>query len=279
MPRITTAAVLLAALTLVGGCSSGSPEAGSNAAATTDTDSPSSTESPSSGEATADPLATAGATAVPVDSAAPARPFPGLTAAQILRQSRAAVTQAKSAHVVARIKDGRDLITLNLLMARNQQAYGIVAVNGNKFTLRRINSRLLYFKADRKFWKSSGADRPTTALLANRWIKATKGTKDFADSISLTPAEARHLHRVRGITVDGQPTIGLADAARGEETKDSGTLYVATTGPALPLSEVNALDHSQLLKFKEWNRHVRVTAPADALDLNDLKGGPAPKSV
>lgn len=92
----------------------------------------------------------------------------------------------------------------------------------------------------------------------------------YAESLAFSFAskEGEPLTLVSGIDVGGQSTIGLADTKPGEETKESGTLYVSSADPALPLHLKLGPDDTRYMKFRSWNEPVRVVAPKGATTLD-----------
>ncbi len=68
-------------------------------------------------------------------------------------------------------------------------------------------------------------------------------------------------------TVAGQAAVGVRDTAQ------SGTLYVATTGPAYPIQIAKLGAGGGAITFSEWNRPVTLTAPTNAVGIEQLEKG------
>jgi hypothetical protein len=265
MPRATTAVTLLVSLAVGTACSSG----------------PEITASGPPAASSAKPTATAS-------------PLDGLSSDEVMAKVEANVKKAKSVHVTARYPregKGEPEFVFNFKLTDTGKAVGSYRSGTDRVWIRRLG-KVLYFKANRSFWDEDGSEPPADAL-AGRWIKERLGSKndnesffeitDFDDTLN----EAMHfadeeaesqawagedrepLILVPGVEVGGQPTIGLADTKVGEETKESGTLYVSSTGPTLPLHLKVGLDGTEYVKFRSWNKPFRVTAPKGAISWDD----------
>ena len=253
--RATTAATLLACLTLTAGCSKSGPEVIATGPAQTSAAATSAAPEPSATEATA------------VD---------GLSAVEVWKKTKTDADAAKSVHVAARLLDGKELIAINLKLSEAGKAFGTLAFNGDKITVRRLG-KTLYFKADRGFW-TTNADAATAKALANKWIMVKKGfSKDMeqffqltdmdyvvSDMMSLSAAEQQTLKLVPGIDIGRQKTIGLAETDAGQAQLQ--TLYLSADDPALPLNLTFA-DSDQFMKFRSWGQDFTVLAPRGAIDL------------
>jgi len=68
-------------------------------------------------------------------------------------------------------------------------------------------------------------------------------------------------------TINGQPAVGVSDATKG------GTLYVASTGTAYPIEIVKAGTNGGAITFDAWNKPVTLTAPTNAVSINQLQSG------
>ena len=68
-------------------------------------------------------------------------------------------------------------------------------------------------------------------------------------------------------TVKGQAAVGVKD------TSQSGTLYVATTGLAYPVRITKHGAGGGTITFSEWDQPVTLTAPPNAVDIEQLQHG------
>jgi hypothetical protein len=244
------------------------------------------------GTACSDPETTASGppAASPVKPTATASPLEGLSSEEVMEKVEANLEKAKSVHIAARYPaEGKDEpeFVFNFKLTSNGKAVGSYRSGTDRVWIRRLG-KVLYFKANRSFWDEDGSEAPADRM-AGRWIKERLGSKDANESffeitdLDDTLSEAMHfadeeaqdqawsgedrepLILVPGVEVSGRPTIGLADTKVGEETKESGTLYVSSTGPTLPLHLKLGLDGTSYVKFRSWNKPFRVTAPKGAI--------------
>lgn len=156
-----------------------------------------------------------------------------------------------------------------------------------------------YLSANHAFWAAKTNPR-VAALLAGHWVKVPgNSTPGFGELLAATnPATIGHclvgLHRgtttkVGTATVNGRAAVILKD--RGDTPGSSpGLLYVASSGPTLPLRTVqtgprrpgggrdascNETDTSsttitETINYVGYNRPTAIAAPANALDLSQL---------
>ena len=197
-----------------------------------------------------------------------------MTATQILTQMQKAVTTAKSVHVVGSGKTGGTPIALDLQLASGKGGSGHVEVGGYGFDLVRIGDKL-YFKADAKALRHY-AGGVVAQLLADKWFEvplSSGGFSSFAPFTNLQQLMKQILTAAGGVekgdesTIDGEKAIALTD------TKNGGTLYVATTGPAYPLELEAGKNNTGSISFTEWDQPVTLTAPKGAIDYKKLTGG------
>jgi hypothetical protein len=254
MSRLTMVAGLLACLGLTAGCSSSDP-----------------------GEAVTAPVTTEVAGSATAEPSEPASALAGMSAAQVWAKTKADVADVKSVHIAAKMVDGKDRISLNLKLSDKGKALGVMTINGDELTIRRLGD-VLYFKAQRGFWvKNAGADATSAKEMAARWFRSTKGaSKDTADffqftdmkvllkeTMKMTAAERKSLKRVKGITIAGQKTVGLSI-----KSQELDRLYVTDADPALPMNMMMVKDKQQYMKFRGWNEDFQVKAPTGSVNMD-----------
>jgi len=253
MSRATMAATLLICLTLTAGCSDSDP-----------------TPSPT-GPAGA-PSATGTSTAEATPAASPLK---GKSALQVWRKTKKDAKQAKSVHLTGSFTEGKDQTRIDLKLNNNHQGTGTISVNGQKMHVRRLG-KVSYFKGNRKFWNS--IDPAAANVFGDRWAKTKSQSGDLAplfqlldknsvlsEFLKMSPAERKKLKRADGKRIAGQETVALKSKA-----KEFGVLYVAATGPTLPLDLVLPNDKRQFMNFRGWNEPVTVTAPKNPIDMDKL---------
>ena len=193
------------------------------------------------------------------------------SAQQILAASRAAGARAATVHVAGTLASARGRLSLDLQLVAGKGGQGRIAQGDLDFTLIRIG-RFVYLKGNSAFYRRLGG--PVQRVLAGRWLKAktSAGLATFAsltnlrELVDMTLTSHGKLARTGTGTVEGQKVVAIDDLARG------GTLYVAAEGAPYPLQLRERGGGGGTLVFDSWNQPVTLTAPADAINVNQLLG-------
>jgi len=189
---------------------------------------------------------------------------------QIVAASKAAAESATSVHVSGTIVSNGAPITLDLQQLRRGQ----LSVGGLGFEVIQTGGTV-YIKGSEAFYRHIGG-ATAAQLLQGRWLKASTASREFASISSLTDlrqlVDASLEHRgaltKAGTThVNGQAVVGVSDQTKG------GTLYIATTGKPYPVQITKAGGGGGAVSFQGWNQPVTIVAPANALDINQLRRG------
>jgi hypothetical protein len=199
------------------------------------------------------------------------------TPAEIVASAKALADAAGSVHVSGSIVTGRSPITLDLLLASGKGGRGRLSENGLSFELIELYGTV-YIKGSPAFYRAI-AGPAATQLLQGKWLKAPASSGSLASLSSLTNLRAlvdaalsghRGLTKGTSTTVNGQKVIAVTDTSKG------GKLYVATTGPPYPI-EITSTGSSGAgsgkVLFDHWNSPVTLTAPANAIDITQLRSG------
>jgi hypothetical protein len=67
-------------------------------------------------------------------------------------------------------------------------------------------------------------------------------------------------------TVNGHSAVPVTDSAKG------GTIYVADSGKPFPIQLSKAGSGGGVVRFTEYGKAVTLAAPANAVDISQLKG-------
>ena len=197
----------------------------------------------------------------------------GKSPEQILAASRAAAGAASSVHVSGSISSSGGQIGLNLSLS-SSGGRGELSLAGLGFELVQTGATV-YIKGSADFYRHI-AGAAAAQLLQGRWLKAPASTPEFASIAPLTNLHglvdatlAGHgaLTKLPATTVDSQPAVGLSDAANGE------TIYVASTGKPYPVEVQRSGSGGGAVHFNSWNAPVTIAAPANAIDLAQLRSG------
>jgi hypothetical protein len=231
----------------------------------------------------ADPAAPAAqaTTAAPATSAAPAAPagngVEALEAEAILDKAKAALKKAGSFRMKGDIVTDGDKMGLDF-KTDGTKVKGKLSMGGPSVELLEVGGKR-YIRPDAAFWAMSGGGKEQgqqmAQLIGDRWVIVKAGDKDtadmfgFSDIDSMLDADGK-VTKGKAKDVNGKPAIGLVD-----NSKDGGTLYIATTGEPYPL-RIESKDAAEGgLDFTEFGAEFAdIVAPAakDVVDLEKLTG-------
>jgi hypothetical protein len=194
------------------------------------------------------------------------------SADQIVAESKAAADGAGSVHVSGSLTSGGSPITLDLNLVAGKGATGELTENKASFKLILVGGTA-YISGSPSFYRSLGGSA-AVQLLAGKWLKAPATTGEFASFGSLADMRklidttlAGHGTLAKGATstVNGQQAIAITDATK------HGILYVASTGKPYPIQISKDGTEAGKISFDRWNQPVTITAPANSIDLAELK--------
>jgi hypothetical protein len=197
-----------------------------------------------------------------------------MTPTQIVTEMKKAIASAESVHISGTGTSGGTQLSLDLRLARDKGGAGHVELGGFGFDIVRIDQKL-YFKADAKAL-THYAGSAVAQLLAGRWFEVRASSSGFGSFTPLTDLQKlmNQILTASGRVVKGdETTIGDQPALALTDSKNGGTLYVATTGPAYPLELKPGGSNSGSITFTDWDQPVTLTAPKGALDYAKLTGG------
>ncbi len=194
------------------------------------------------------------------------------SASEILAAAKSAADGATSVHVVGTIASGGKPITLNMEIAAGSGGRGQLSESGLSFELIVLDNTV-YIKGSPQFYSHFGG-AAAAQLFQGKWLKAPVSSGELATLASLTNlgklldqalAATGTLSKGASTTVAGQPVIELTDSAK------NGALFVATTGKPYPIQIVKHGSESGKITFSDWNKPVTLSAPANAIDINQLQ--------
>jgi hypothetical protein len=194
------------------------------------------------------------------------------SAEQIVSDSKTAADGASAVHVSGALTSGGTPVKLDLNLVAGKGARGELSQNGASFKLILIGSTA-YISGSSAFYRSLGGNA-AAQIFQGKWLKASAKTGDFASFSQLADMRklidstlAGHGSIVKGATtvVNGQKAIAVNDSSK------QGTLYVATTGKPYPLQLSKGGSENGKITFDRWDQPVAISAPANAVDLAELK--------
>jgi hypothetical protein len=194
--------------------------------------------------------------------------------AEIVAAAKAAAAGAASAHVAGSIVDEGKPISLDMELVAGKGGKGKLTLEGLSINLVQVNGAV-YMNGSAAFYKHV-AGGAAAQLLQGKWLKAPATDANFASLAQLTDlrkligtALASHgkLTAAPSKTIAGQKTVGVTDVTKG------GTLYVASTGTAFPIEIAKSGASGGTIAFDRWNKPVTLSAPTNAINIDQLKSG------
>jgi hypothetical protein len=194
------------------------------------------------------------------------------SAQQILSESKAAADAASSVHVYGSVKSNGTPVSLNLNLAADKGGSGEISLGGLSFKLILVGETA-YMSGSSQFYSHIGG-AAAAQLLTGKWLKVPANSGEFAAFgqlanmsrlIDSTLASHGTLSKGATTTVNGQQAIVITDTSKG------GNLYVATKGKPYPLQITKLGSESGKITFDDWDKPVTISAPADSIDLAELK--------
>jgi hypothetical protein len=193
---------------------------------------------------------------------------------QIVAAAKVAATGAASVHIAGSIISENKPISLDMELVAGKGAKGRISLEGLPIDLVEVE-RAFYLKGSAAFYRHI-AGSAAAALLQGKWLKAPASGGNFASLAQLTDlgklinttlASHGKLAGAGTTTINGQKAVGVTDSTKG------GTLYVAATGAAYPLEITKGGSGAGKIVFDRWNQPVTLTAPAGAININQLQNG------
>jgi hypothetical protein len=193
-------------------------------------------------------------------------------ASEILAAARAAAQSATSVRITSSSNVGKAKLTLDASLAK-ENARAQLSLLGIDVEAIRIGDTL-YIKGNRAFdarlQSTLGVKVPSGV-----WLKGpASGVLGQVGAFTSMNREVPLILGARGpITkgattrINGQPAIELKETAK----LYTGTLYVATTGNPYPIQLRKTGRETGQTTFTAWNDPVTVSAPANAVEISQLK--------
>jgi hypothetical protein len=194
--------------------------------------------------------------------------------AQIIAAAKAAADAAATVRVAGTVINEGKPLSIDMELLAGKGGRGRITIGGVSISLIRVGGAV-YINGSQAFYRRIAG--PTAArLLQGKWLKAPEKSGNFASLASLTDLAklidttlASHgaLARDGTKTLGGQKVVAINDVSQG------GTLYVAVTGAPYPIEVVKDGGSGGRIVFDRWNKPVTLTAPANAININQLQSG------
>lgn len=195
-------------------------------------------------------------------------------ASAILSSSLAAAQGAKTVHVAGSGTSEGTKVKIDLVLDGEKGASGTITKGNLTVRLIRVGGKA-YINGGTSLYEHFGGQE-AAKLLKGKWLEASAQSGELAALNSLTNLKAllgaiekSHGSLKKGPVknIDGQSAIGITD------TKQGGTLYVATTGKPYPIELVKTGAEGGRFTFAKWEEPVTISAPpkASVLDIEKLE--------
>lgn len=196
------------------------------------------------------------------------------SASAILSSSLAAANGAKTVHVSGSGTSEGTKVKIDLRLDGEKGASGTITKGKLSVQLIRVGGKA-YINGGASLYEQFGGGE-AAKLLKGKWLEASATSGELAALNSLTNLKALlgaieeghgSLKKGSTKTVDGEKTIAIID------TKQGGTLYVATTGKPYPIELVKTGAEGGHFNFAEWEEPVSISAPpkSHVLDIEKLE--------
>jgi hypothetical protein len=201
----------------------------------------------------------------------------GKSAAQVVSTAVKASGAASSFSVVGSVTQTGSTVSLNLSVSSSGMSEGTITINGGTAHVVELGS-VAYFKADSEFWTENGG-KADAQLLAGKWVYGPISSSTFSSFkgflsphaviSSFFSGNSGPFKKGRTTSIGGQAVLAIT----GQNKSNNGTLYVATTGkPFVVKLEAKGSSGSGQVTFSHYNRPVRPSKPAGAINLQQLSG-------
>jgi hypothetical protein len=194
--------------------------------------------------------------------------------AQIVAAAKTAAGGAATVHIAGTIVSEGKPLTINMDLVKGKGGTGRITLEGVSIDLIRVGGAV-YINGSQAFYQRI-AGAAAAKLLQGKWLKAPENSGNFASLASLTDLAklidttlSNHGKLVRDgtTTVDAQKAVAVKDVTQG------GTLYVAVTGSPYPVQVAKDGAGGGKIVLDRWNKPVTLTAPANAININQLQSG------
>ncbi|MGP0032376.1 MAG: hypothetical protein ACLPVF_17985 [Acidimicrobiales bacterium] len=179
-------------------------------------------------------------------------------------------------HINGSIDDGKNSITLSLLVNGNGDGSGSFTQQGSRIQLKRVGP-LLFFNAPTHYW-SEHATKAETKKYGGKWIEVSaldsrfESFDQFLDAGDLTASVfegyTRPLTVSKPTTIHGHKVVIVSDSATADGKESSVKLYIDATGKPYVIEIVDhGATQATTLTFTSYGRPVSITTPPEPINL------------
>lgn len=203
--------------------------------------------------------------------------FASQSASTIFQATVGALEHAQSAHVKGSIVSAKENVSLDMTIFSNGDSageFGFTGVPGKMI----VAGGKVYFFGSSGFWNGlahlSGGTLSAAELsaLSGRWVSLGKESSDLGIfGLENLTASLQKTHgaltKLGTTTIDGMAAVGVRSAKQG-------TIWISTSGSALPVevTDQGKDGASEKIVFTDWNKGTPPSAPKGAETASQLLG-------
>jgi hypothetical protein len=198
-------------------------------------------------------------------------PLDGKNGSQVATAAADALEAAGSVHIQGTMEQNGQEGEVDLHL-QGDDVTGTITIGGVEIQLLNVGGQI-YMQAPADFWASSGMPEGLAAMFVDKWVAVPSDAASDFEELSLagmidsfrTPS-SEVKDDVRQDEVDGEDVVIV-------EQEDGSTLTVANDDRSYPLELANEGDQAGTMTFSRFGEKEEITAPEDAVDLEELMGG------
>ena len=198
-------------------------------------------------------------------------PLDGKNGSEVAAAAADALEEAGAVHMAGTIEQDGEEGDVDLHL-QGEDVIGSITLGGAEIQLLAVGGQV-YIQAPAEFWSSFGMPEEATEMFVDQWvIVPEEAAADFQEFSlagivdSFRDPESEVKDDVEDGEVDGEDVKIV-------EQEDGSTLSVADDDPSYPLEITNSGESSGTLTFSRFGEEEDITAPEDAIDLNEMMGG------
>lgn len=196
------------------------------------------------------------------------------TGNEVARDAVNALRGASSAHMVFSGPIGNAQATFDLTFKGNDTK-GQISTNGTTFQIVKIGDQA-YVKGSKATYTAL-TNAKIADIIGGRWLllsgdKAASYAGITLSNITSSLNSSTWQKAVTQTELDGKKVVVITN------TKDNAQVYIANTGAPYPLKGQGKTAADGSWRLTDYNAPVTITAPADALDVDELNGASASPS-
>ncbi len=193
-------------------------------------------------------------------------------ATQIVSAAGQAAVHAHSVYVTGSVASSGQQVGLDLHLVNGTGAQGTITTSGLRVDIVSLNNTV-YVKGSDAFWQHVGGAN-AVHLFHGKWLKGPSNGdlasfaqfSDFSALFQKLLTSAGPVVKGHTTTIRGESAIAVRDSRQG------GTLYVATHGQPYPLEVAKSGSGGGRVDFLQYNQSFAITAPKGAIDVTKLGG-------